>query len=664
LEARALPSFRAPILYAAGGGPVGVAVADFNGDGKPDFVVTNSHDNTVSVFLNDGEGGFRPGVAYPAGPGPNSVAVGDFNGDGKPDIAVADANGTGVSVLFNKGDGTFAPPVTFNVGASPNAIAAGDLNGDGKIDLVTANFEASTVSVLLNTGGGTFAPAASYAVGALPNGIAIGDFTGSGKPCLVTANYGANGISILPNKGDGTYSPAVTAAAGANPNAVAVGSFHAAGILDVAVANFGDGTVTIQLNDGHGNFHPAGNFAAGSDPAAVATGDFNGDGKLDLVVTNQLANEVSILYGNGDGTFQMPVSVAGGSRPVGVAVADFDGDGKPDVVAADNQGDSAAVLLAQTPAVPLVATGPDQGGGPEVKVYDVATGARRLDFFAYDPAFRGGVRVAVADVTGDGVPDIITAPGPGGGPDIRVFDGVSGQLVREFMAYDAGFSGGVNIAAADINGDGIADIVTGADQGGGPHVKAFDGQALAAGKVTALASFFAYDPAFAGGVRVAVADVTGDHKPDIITTPGPGGGPDVRVFDGASLASAGPASDIAREFFAYDAQFTMGVYVAAGDTNADGAADIVTGAGAGGGPHVKVFSGKDGSVLASFMAYQPNFVGGARVAVLNVLPGDVVVGPGPGGGPDVRLFDLSAAQVDEFFTYDAQFTGGIFVGAV
>jgi hypothetical protein len=106
LEARALPSLAAPVLYTAGAGPVGVAVADFNGDGKPDFVVTNSHDNTVSVFLNDGEGGFRPAVGYAAGPGPNSVAVGDFNGDGKPDIAVADANGTGVSVLFNQGDGT------------------------------------------------------------------------------------------------------------------------------------------------------------------------------------------------------------------------------------------------------------------------------------------------------------------------------------------------------------------------------------------------------------------------------------------------------------------------------------------------------------------------------------------------------------------------------
>jgi hypothetical protein len=86
------------------------------------------------------------------------------------------------------------------------------------------------------------------------------------------------------------------------------------------------------------------------------------------------------------------------------------------------------------------------------------------------------VRVAVADVNGDGMPDVITAPGPGGGPDIRVFDGRTGALIQEFMAYDPNFTGGVYVAAGDVNGDGKADIITGADAGGGPHVKVFSGQ--------------------------------------------------------------------------------------------------------------------------------------------------------------------------------------------
>src|SRR5205085_903877 len=142
---------------------------------------------------------------------------------------------------------------------------------------------------------------------------------------------------------------------------------------------------------------------------------------------------------------------------------------------------------------------------------------------AYSPYFLGGVRVATGDLTGDGVPDIFTAPGPGGGPDMRVFDGVNGALIREFMAYDQHFTGGVYVAAGDINGDGKADIITGAGAGGGPQVEAFSG---ANGAV--LQSFYAYSPNFTGGVRVGwVADINGNGMGEIITGAGPGGGPHV-----------------------------------------------------------------------------------------------------------------------------------------
>src|SRR5204863_7714922 len=114
------------------------------------------------------------------------------------------------------------------------------------------------------------------------------------------------------------------------------------------------------------------------------------------------------------------------------------------------------------------------------------------------PNFTGGVRVATGDVNGDGYDDLITAAGAGGGPHVKVFDGKTGALLREFMAYDAAFTGGVYVAAGDVNGDGKADIVTGVGVGGGPHVKAFSG---ADGSV--LASFMAYDANFLGGVYVA-----------------------------------------------------------------------------------------------------------------------------------------------------------------
>src|SRR5207253_2684824 len=118
--------------------------------------------------------------------------------------------------------------------------------------------------------------------------------------------------------------------------------------------------------------------------------------------------------------------------------------------------------------------------------------------------FTGGVRVAIGDVTGDGTPDIITAPGPGGGPDIHVYDGQTGQIVRQFFAFDPAFTGGAFVAAGDVNGDGAADIIVGADQGGGPNVAVFSGQ-----DGSQLDSFFAFDQRFTGGVRVAADDFNG-----------------------------------------------------------------------------------------------------------------------------------------------------------
>src|SRR5204863_4765200 len=174
-----------------------------------------------------------------------------------------------------------------------------------------------------------------------------------------------------------------------------------------------------------------------------------------------------------------------------------------------------------------------------------ATGAVKYSFFAYDMGFVGGVRVAAGDVNGDGIPDIITAPGPGGGPDIHVYDGKTGALIGRFFAYDSRFSGGCYVAAGDVNGDGFADIVVGADAGGGPNVTVFSGKDF-----SPLASFFAYDMHFTGGVRVAAGDVNGDGLAEIIAGAGPGGGPNVTVFNGggARLSS----------FFAFDQRYNGG----------------------------------------------------------------------------------------------------------
>src|SRR6266702_390771 len=256
-------------------------------------------------------------------------------------------------------------------------------------------------------------------------------------------------------------------------------------------------------------------------------------------------------------------------------------------------------------ALPILAIGPDARQTPNVKKITVngQAGNDTFSFAAYRRSFTGGVRVAVGDVNGDGFADIITGPGPGMGAHVRVFDGVSGNLISSFLAFPGFYHGGVYVAAGDVNGDGKADIIVGADSGALPIVRVFDG-------VTGntLSSFFAYSPLFTGGVRVAAGDVNGDGLADIITAAGPGGGPHVKVFDGTS-------NTILLSFFAFDQTFTGGVRVAAGDVNGDGFADIVTGAGPGDGPHVKVFDGHNNlNLLHNFFAYEPDFTGGVFVA--------------------------------------------------
>ncbi len=310
----------------------------------------------------------------------------------------------------------------------------------------------------------------------------------------------------------------------------------------------------------------------------------------------------------------------------------------------------------------MMAVGAAAGAGPHVQVYN-PDGTTRASFFAFDPRFVGGVRVAVADVNGDGMPDIIVAAGPSGGPHVKVIDGTKlnqvqangeiadSALLASFYAYNPAFTGGVYVAAGDLNGDGKADIITGAGAGGGPHVKAFSG---ADGSL--LLSFFAYDPSFAGGVRVAAGDVLGNGQADIITGAGPGGGPHVKAFDGKS-------GGVLESFFAFDPAFTGGVFVAAGDVNGAGHADFI----ATGGSQVKVFDGTNpANVLLNFSA-SGSISGGVTVAAADVNGdgnADIITGAGFGGSPRVKVFDGTNTSnvLQNFLAFDPGFLGGVFVG--
>lgn len=175
---------------------------------------------------------------------------------------------------------------------------------------------------------------------------------------------------------------------------------------------------------------------------------------------------------------------------------------------------------------------------------------------------------------------------------------------------------------------------------------------------TVLDNFFAYDPRFTCGVRVAAGDLNDNGRVDIVTGAGLGGGPNVKVFRGTDLA-------LLDSFFAYGQNFSGGVFVAVGDANGDGKMNIITGAGPGGGPNVAVFSGRDSTMLQSFFAFDPAFVGGVRVAASNNNSNrktTIFAIAGPGNGAVRQFNGLNAALIDPFFAVGAGGIDGLFAG--
>ena len=338
--------FSSAVSVQTGFYPQSIAVADFNGDGKPDLATANYFGGNVSVLLGNGDGTFQAAVNYRAGTEPGSILAGDFNGDGNADLAVANTVGGNVSVLLGNGDGTFRAAVNYTAGTYPTSIAAGDFNGDGNVDLAVANSVSGNVSVLLGNGDGTFHGALNYTAGLQPQSIAVADFNGDGKADLAVANNGGSTVSVLAGNGDGTFQAASNYSTGFYPQSIAIGDFNGDGKADIVTGN-GVYDVSVLLGKGDGTFQPTvaydiqgyGNFAA--------VGDFNGDGKADLAVVNAGAINVILLLGKGDGTFFPPeVTYGAGTSPGALAVADFNGNGRADLAIVNPDGNGVSVLLA------------------------------------------------------------------------------------------------------------------------------------------------------------------------------------------------------------------------------------------------------------------------------------------------------------------------------
>ncbi|MBV9157680.1 MAG: VCBS repeat-containing protein, partial [Acidobacteriaceae bacterium] len=338
---------------ATGSYPASIAVADFNGDGKPDVAVANLSSNSLTILLGNGGGTFTA-VASPISGTPNfnnpySIVAGDFNGDGKPDLAVANFAGdsSSLTILLGNGDGTFTVKSTPVVGIAPAAIAVGDFNGDGKLDLAVANENSNNITILLGNGDGTFtADPVSPSTAAYPYALVTADFNGDGKADLAVFGYGSNSVTILLGNGDGTFSPvSASPATGNNPSFMAVLDFNQDGIPDLAVVNSSSNTVTILQGKGDGTFSTAFTLPTGAGPLGIVAADFNGDGTTDHAIATDNGSSLTLLLNYVNRFAPQNVPLTSGSGPLPIAVGDFNLDGSPDLVVGDINLNVAHILL-------------------------------------------------------------------------------------------------------------------------------------------------------------------------------------------------------------------------------------------------------------------------------------------------------------------------------
>jgi hypothetical protein len=248
-----------------------------------------------------------------------------------------------------------------------------------------------------------------------------------------------------------------------------------------------------------------------------------------------------------------------------------------------------------TPSV-VSAVGVDPGAAGWITASD-ANHQLVLHVAPFGDAFTGGIQVAVADVNGDGQMDVVAAAGEGRAPTVVVYDGASLRETTRFDAYESTFTGGVNLAAADFNQDGHAEIITGADLGGGPRVRVLDGDTIMTGSPVAMADFIAFDDVnFRGGVRIAVGDLSGDGVADLVVGAGVGGGPRVSGYNGVDLA-IGQQKKLFTDFFSNDSGLRNGASVGIRDVTGDGVNDLVFGVPNNSGLHDRYVSGSNGAFI-------------------------------------------------------------------
>ena len=343
-------SFSSPVSYSASQYPADVATGDVDGINGVDLVVADYYSNTVSVFLNNGNGSYATAVSYIAGTAPVSVTTADVDGVNGLDIVASNYNSNGISVFLNNGDGTFITQAFYSVGEvqytagrRPVSVIAADLDGENGPDIAVANAVSDDISVLFNNGDGTYSMATQYAVGERPFSILAIDVDNENGLDLVTANTDSRSVSVLLNNGDGSYTTLINYPVIGTPKALSSADFDLKNGLDIAIST--SHRAVILLNNGDGSYASPVYYSAGDTSTDIVAGDFDAVNGPDMAVSNFRSNDVSVFLNNGDGTFGIQKRYEGVTNPHSIATADVDGVSGLDLITSDVGSDAISILL-------------------------------------------------------------------------------------------------------------------------------------------------------------------------------------------------------------------------------------------------------------------------------------------------------------------------------
>lgn len=632
--------------FTTGNTPYSVSFSDFNLDGKPDMVTANYSATTFSVLMNTTTPGastptFSATTDFTTGTGPYAVALGDLNGDGKPDAAVANYDATSVSVFFNTttpgaSTPTFSAKTDFTTGTNPASISFSDFNGDGKSDIVVVNYGSNSISVLFNTTTSgsatpTFSAKTDFTTGTGPYAVATGDFNGDGKKDIAAANYDATSVSVFfntttPGSATPTFSAKTDFTAGTNPSSVTIRDLNGDGKNDLAVANYGSNSVSILLNTTTTNastptFSAKTDFATESGPYAVTLGDINNDGRPDMAATNYTTNKVSQYFnittpGASTPAFGAVSNYTVGTAPSSVTFCDLNGDGKADMAIGNETTNNVSVFM-----------------------NTMTLGVTPASFSARtDISNAGNLSVKLADINGDGKPDLIGSSGGSRLASICLNTTTTGASTPTFSARTT-FASGLQTNTAsigDFNGDGKPDMTV-CNGSSINYLSVFLNSTTPGASTPTFSSSWSSGNTFATDVNpiwTTTADINGDGKPDIISQNSTGGSISVLL----NTTPPGNATPVFSSSVNFTTTPTTTQFLCAGDLNGDGKTDIAVTNGTANTVSVLLNTTPTGSATPTFSAKTDFAVGSSsRNVAIGDLNGD--------GKPDLAVTNNLANTV-------------------